>query len=365
MRFPIAWTILILLAILACEASSQTATRSATAHRYVYVTLNGRVVNGDNGDNVRAYPGQDGADTTGMGIDCDWIAAINQWRFTVPDTSGVWDFYETTGADTAITGLQNVPIHSFRQAVDGQSDTLEVRYIYPYPADGEYTPDDPLTAFGVWTFSDTVYIPNPIDSIWVGHITATENVVFEGDAEVGVNLTAGTGSLNTHQLYGTVQMRNLVADNNVSTVTGTASGDWTVNGTLDANGHTTAETLVLADSLDVGGRLTLRSSTITLAAVRDSVVGSAGTDTVVVPGVADLIAAGYFCHCTAEFNWTLNDYLVVGAVGNQYSRPLAAAPLSQTAATGDSVAYWIIQGPTSGGALTDMWPVVIRCIGVQ
>ena len=360
-RTPIAW--MFLLAALLMGATTPNKTHKRYFH---FVSLNGRYVNADSGDQLTMYPSEE--DTTGKGVDLTWLGGnYNTWSFTVPDSSEVWDMYETAGADTAIAYLQDLFIPSLilpessvvvrsvrldelttdRLATDAQGriafdvpilldagDSLTTRHIFPKQSAGEYSAADSVDAHGRFVIVDTLL-----------YTQSQGSVTHSGDYTMDGNFQAGSSALNTHPITGTLAVTGDVTVSDDLTIHDNA----TFNGELfDFNGFVDVDSIA-----DFASEVTLSTGWIMdNSAVRDSLDGTVAEDTVLVSNVSDIIAAGDFCHCFATWNARYVD-----SVGN---RVILAAPFSQTAATGDSVHVWL---PSALAGTTVYY--VVRCIGIN
>ena len=109
-------TLAVIAAALLCElvtlAAYKPTNQKINCYRFnaTRTTITGATeyLSGDSGDVIYAYPAQ--SDTAGKGRRVAYIGGARKlWSFC-PDSSEVWNFYETTGYDTLLQGLDSVYI---------------------------------------------------------------------------------------------------------------------------------------------------------------------------------------------------------------------------------------------------------------
>jgi hypothetical protein len=101
------------LGVYVAAVADTLATNEKTAvYRFncTYVTAGGVTTYMDGSKRIRAYPIDE--DTTGAGTDCYYIGTGRKLFGFAPDSTDVYKFYEITGADTAVAGMDSVLVWS-------------------------------------------------------------------------------------------------------------------------------------------------------------------------------------------------------------------------------------------------------------
>ena len=348
----------------------------------LHFQLNGRWVNSDSGDVVTAYPSNE--DTTGKGNNLAWVGGSNNvWQFT-PDSTEVYDFYETAGADSSLgltrmfwtTALAESMITESRQIGHQVVDSLHIAHLSIAPAHldtaskkwdlrtaaggpdtlatthlvtgGIHSPDATLAFTAPADFTGGNYQFNHTDYVlFADSVLFQDRVLFQDTIRTQGLAFFGNGALDINTFTGAMQVDGgLTVDSNLDV------GEYAV--TLDAD-------VTLGDGDDADD-LIFKGNRVYTNVYRDSLDGNVGYEHIVVPGVSEIIALGYHCKCDAEPDYTYDDIWSGPVFQKPYAMIFWAAPKSQTAATGDTVlvAAWTAAAIT---AVSDSVDYSVQCYG--
>ncbi len=324
-------------------------TDNKTAYYDFHFYLNGRWVDGDNGDIVIGYPAEE--DTAGNGTVLAWVGgADKRWRLT-PDSTETWQFYETA----AVSGADSVLTSSRQMLMTGTAPEgfiSDVRSIDDDVITGDKIADDTitpekfvpavsgrglfdLTATDVDTLRADVVDADTL--LLVGYAgqttTAFSNLGPSAMADIamdpGSDITGVDSIAASHGQIGTANISTLTTTGH--TYLGSAGDSTYVDDDLHVKGNT-----ILGgdedDTIEVWGMFELYT-------VIDSLTSSATGMTIYYPGVTVgdcACAAGWHpaSRYQAENNWGLaqmREYLAIPAAtdsvyvqsanGNATNRP--------------------------------------------